>query len=251
MVILPDLYTGNKKVMDKRRRILVGSADDVNREFFEIMFDKLGFDVELASNGEEVLDIIQGARPDIMILDSEMPYISGFEVTKIIKKDEEYSEFSDIPVIMLSEMDNPADVIEGFNIGVEDYIRKPFSFAVVYARLKSALKNRELAGKRVHKDEFYEVIKTLNNTLGFLKQHIEGPVINLNKAVADFEKDGAADTENFISAVRENVKQMTAAVQSISDEIDEIEKTKDEMQDLALDISALEEKFKNYLTEAK
>ena len=237
--------------MDKRRRILVGSADEVNREFFEIMFDKLGFDVDLASNGEEVLDIIQGARPDIMILDSVMPYISGFEVTKIIKKDAEYAEFSDIPVIMLSEMDNPEDVIEGFNIGVEDYIRKPFSFAVVYARLKSALRNRDLAGKRVHKDEVYEVIKTLNNTLAFLKQHIEVPVKNLNRAVADFEKDGEKGTESFIFAVRENTKQMTAAVKSISDEIREFEKTKDEMQDLAFDISVLEEKFKNHLTEAK
>ena len=135
--------------MNKRRKILVGTHDEVTSEFFEIMFNKLGFDVELASNGEEVLDITQNERPDIMILDSEMPYMSGFEVTKLIKKDTEYSEFSDIPILMLSEMDNPEDVIEGFNLGVEDYIRKPFSFAVVYARLKSALRNRELAGKKI------------------------------------------------------------------------------------------------------
>ena len=207
------------------------------------MFDKLGFDVDLASNGEEVLDIIQGERPDIMILDSDMPYMSGFEVTKLIKKDEEYSEFSDIPVIMLSEMDNPEDIIEGFNIGVEDYIRKPFSFAVVYARLKSALRNRELAGRKFHKDEVSEVLKTLNNTLDFLKQHIDIPVQNLNNAVSDFEKRGNNATGDLVSAVRDNAKQMSAAVVSISDEINELEKTKDEMQDLAFDISVLEKKI--------
>ena len=215
------------------------------------MFDKLGFDVDLASNGEEVLDIIQGERPDIMILDSEMPYMSGFEVTKLIKKDEEYSEFSDIPVIMLSEMDNPEDIIEGFNIGVEDYIRKPFSFAVVYARLKSALRNRELAGRKFHKDEVSEVLKTLNNTLDFLKQHIDIPVQNLNNALSDFEKRGNNATGDLISAVRDNAKQMSAAVVSLSDEINELEKTKDEMQDLAFDISVLEKKYKSHLAEAK
>ena len=237
--------------MDKKRRILVGSADEVNREFFEIMFDKLGFDVDLASNGEEVLDIIQRERPDIMILDSEMPYMSGFEVTKLIKKDTEFSGLSDIPVIMLSEMDNPEDVIEGFNIGVEDYIRKPFSFAVVYARLKSALRNRELAGRKFHKDEIDEVLKTLNNTLDFLKKHIDIPVQNLNRAVSDFEEKGNASTDNLVSAVRDNTRQMAAAVVSISDEIHELEKTKDEMQDLAFDISVLEKKYKSHLAEAK
>ena len=237
--------------MDKRRRILVGTHDEVNREFFEIMFDKLGFDVELASNGEEVLDIIQSERPDIMILDSEMPYMSGFEVIKLIKKDSEYSEYSDIPILMLSEMDNPEDVIEGFNLGIEDYIRKPFSFAVIYARLKSALRNRELAGKKFHKDEILEVLKTLNKTMDFLNQHIEQPIEKLNSAVSDFENNGFADTENFISVIRDNIKQMTAAVESISEEIKELEKTKDVMQDLDFDISVLEEKYKSHLAEAK
>ncbi len=237
--------------MNKRRKILVGTHDEVTSEFFEIMFNKLGFDVELASNGEEVLDITQNERPDIMILDSEMPYMSGFEVTKLIKKDTEYSEFSDIPILMLSEMDNPEDVIEGFNLGVEDYIRKPFSFAVVYARLKSALRNRELAGKKYHKDEIIEVLKTLNKTMEFLNQHIEQPIKKLNSAVSDFENNGFADTEKFISVIRDNTRQMTAVVKSISDEIKELDKTKDEMTDLDIDLSVLEEKYKSHLAEAK
>ncbi len=237
--------------MDERRKILVGSSDEVNREFFEIMFDKLGFDVVLASNGEEVLYVIQKERPDIMILESSMPYISGLEVTKLIKKDAEYSEFSDIPVIMLSEMDNPEDVIEGFNIGVEDYIRKPFSFAVVYARLKSALRNRDLASRKFHKDEVIKVIQTLNNTLNFLKQHIEAPVKKLNVMVDEVEKNGCDNKEEFLDVLRDNTIQMLAAVDSISDEITELEKTKDKMENLAFDISALEEKYKSHLAEAK
>ncbi len=237
--------------MDKRRKILVGSSDEVNKEFFEIMFDKLGFDVDLASSGEEILDIIQNKRPDIMILDNEMNYLSGFEVTKIIKRDEEYAEFSDIPVLMLSEMDSPEDVIEGFNIGVEDYIRKPFSFAVVYARCKSALRNRELAGRKFHKEEVKDVVKTLNKTLDFLKQHIEAPVRVLNNIASDIEENGFDPKKDFISVIKTNTRQMTAAIESISEEISELEKTKDEMQDLVFDISALEEKYKNHLTNAK
>ncbi len=245
------MYDKDRFIMEKRRRILVASSDEVNREFFEIMFDKLGFDVELASNGEAVLDIIQADRPDIMILDSDMPYMSGFEVTKLIKKDTEYAEFSDIPVIMLSDMDNPEDVIEGFNIGVEDFIRKPFSFAVVYARLKSALRNRDLASRKFHKDEVLKVLDSLNNTLDFLRQHIEVPVVNLNSVITEIENNGCDNKEDFLSVIRDNTKQMTAAIESISEEISELEKTKDKMQDLEFDISDLEEKYKSHLAEAK
>lgn len=237
--------------MDKRRRILVASSDEVNREFFEIMFDKLGFDVNLASNGEEVLDVIQNERPDIIILDSVMPLISGLEVTRLIKKDEEYSEFSDIPIIMLSEMDNPEDVIEGFNLGVEDYLRKPFSFSVVYARLKSALRNRELTNRKFHRDEVIEVIKTLNNTMEFLKEHIESPLNELNAALSDFEKRENRNPEEFTAVIRDKALQMTAAVDSITEEIAELERKKDLMLDLDFDISILEEKYKNHLAEAK
>jgi DNA-binding response OmpR family regulator len=236
--------------MDKRRRILVASSDEINREFFEIMFDKLGFDVVLASNGEEALDIIQESRPDIMILDSEMPEMSGWEVTKTIKKDSEYSEFSDIPIIMLSEMDNPEDIIEGFDIGVEDYIRKPFSFAVVYARLKSALRNRDLMSRRLHKDEVMSVIKSLNNTMSFLREHLEKPLDELNNAVVDFEKGKNKTLDEFSLLIKDKTSRMTAAVESISDEIAELEKTKDEMQSLYFDISVLEENYKSHLAEA-
>ena len=237
--------------MDKKRRILIASSDEVNREFFEIMFENLGFDVNLSLDGEDVFNILRKERPDIMILDSIMPVMTGWEVTKHIKKDPKFAEFSDIPIIMLSELDNPQDIVEGFDLGVEDYIRKPFSFAVVFARVKAALRNRELMCRKLHGDEVISVIKTLNNTMEFLREHLELPIKELDSAVDECELADFKDKKIYTSIIKEKTKQMKAAIESISDEITELEKTKDEMQSLFFDLSALEEKYRIHMAEVK
>ena len=117
--------------------------------------------------------------------------------------------------------------------------------------LNQLLETENLPVRKYHKDEIIEVLKTLNKTMEFLNQHIEQPIKKLNSAVSDFENNGFADTEKFISVIRDNTRQMTAVVKSISDEIKELDKTKDEMTDLDIDLSVLEEKYKSHLAEAK
>jgi len=57
-----------------------------------------------------------------------MPKMSGWEVTKTIKNDPEYGQFKDVPIIMFSAMDDVKDKVEGFELGVDDYITKPYNF---------------------------------------------------------------------------------------------------------------------------
>ncbi|HKL86440.1 MAG TPA: response regulator [Treponemataceae bacterium] len=130
--------------METRKKILIVDDEQINVEFFDLMLSKLGFIVEKASNGWECLEKVKEFHPDLIMLDNIMPKMSGWEVTRILKKDPEYAQWHDIPIVMFSAMDDVKDKIEGFELGVDDYITKPFNFSEVLARIRSVLRNHEL-----------------------------------------------------------------------------------------------------------
>ncbi len=130
--------------MNSRKKILIVDDEQINLEFFDVMLSKLGFVIEKAENGIEALNTVKSFSPDLIILDNIMPKMSGWEVTKTLKNSSEYSQYSDIPIIMFSAMDDVKDKVEGFELGVDDYITKPYNFSEVLARIRAVLRNREL-----------------------------------------------------------------------------------------------------------
>ena len=130
--------------MEEKTKILIVDDESINLDFFNVMFTKLGFSVAMAEDGEEALEKVKSFKPDLIILDNIMPKLSGWKVTKILKNHQDYEEFRDVPVMMFSAMDDVKDKIEGFELGIEDYITKPFNFSEVLARVRAVLRNREL-----------------------------------------------------------------------------------------------------------
>ncbi|HAP43941.1 MAG TPA: response regulator, partial [Spirochaetaceae bacterium] len=106
--------------MDTKKRILIVDDEQINLEFFDVMLSKLGFDIHLAENGHEALEAVRRLNPDLIILDNIMPRLTGWEVTKILKNDPEYSQFADIPIIMFSALDDVRDKVEGLELGADD-----------------------------------------------------------------------------------------------------------------------------------
>jgi DNA-binding response OmpR family regulator len=123
------------------KRILVADDETINLEFFEVMLSKLGFIVEKAHDGIEALEKIKRFNPDLIMVDNIMPRMSGWELTKSLKANEAYK---DIPIIMFSAIDDIKDKVESFELGVEDYIAKPFNFSEVLARIRVVFRNQEL-----------------------------------------------------------------------------------------------------------
>jgi len=89
-----------------------------------------------AKNGAEALRLVEEQRPDLILLDIMMPEMTGLEVCQRLKAQ---SEFSGIPVIFVTALDDDADEAQGFDIGAVDYITKPVSPAVVKARVRTHL----------------------------------------------------------------------------------------------------------------
>lgn len=94
-----------------------------------------GFEVSMESDGADVISSFEKNQPDICILDVMLPNRSGFELAEDIRKLND-----DIPIIFLTAKTQSEDVVRGFSIGGNDYIRKPFSMEELFVRIENALR---------------------------------------------------------------------------------------------------------------
>jgi DNA-binding response OmpR family regulator len=126
-----------------------------------------GFDVIMESDGADVVRIFEDEQPDICILDVMLPNKSGFEIAEEIRKLND-----DVPIIFLTAKTQTDDVVQGFKIGANDYIRKPFSMEELIVRIENAL--------RVRKDEPI-ILSGDSIPLGKYQFHINKQVLAIGK----------------------------------------------------------------------
>lgn len=120
-------------------RILVAEDEDKLREIVLKYLKKEGYEGFGAANGEEALNLWAEKQPDCIILDVMMPIMDGFEVL------EEIRETDNVPVIMLTARREENDKIQGFEVGADDYVTKPFSPRELMVRIKALLKRSGVA----------------------------------------------------------------------------------------------------------
>ncbi|MEM0915501.1 MAG: response regulator, partial [Planctomycetota bacterium] len=99
-----------------------------------------GFSVQTAATGEEALRAVREDVPQLMLLDLMLPGIDGLEVCRAIKTHEQTAS---LPVIMLTARGEEADIVQGLELGADDYITKPFSPRVLMARVRAVLRRAE------------------------------------------------------------------------------------------------------------
>ena len=118
-------------------KVLIVEDEDAIAEIERDDLELSGFDVTLASDGKEGLDIALKEDFDIIILDIMLPGMDGFDICKEIRKEK------DIPIIMVSAKKEDIDKIRGLGIGADDYMTKPFSPSELVARVKAHLARYE------------------------------------------------------------------------------------------------------------
>jgi DNA-binding response OmpR family regulator len=117
------------------QRILIVDDDPDIRRLVKTKLDNAGFDVLTAGSGQEGLDVIgQFGLPHLAIVDLTMPGMNGFEFCKSVQ------QFSDLPVVMLTAVDEEDTIIQGIEHYAEDYITKPFSPRELVARVQRVLR---------------------------------------------------------------------------------------------------------------
>jgi two-component system, OmpR family, phosphate regulon response regulator PhoB len=106
-------------------------------ELLRYNFEKEGFRVSTATDGEAALVSIAESKPDLVILDWMLPHVSGLEVCRQLRRK---AETRDLPIIMLTARGEEADRVRGLEVGADDYVAKPFSPSELIARVRAVLR---------------------------------------------------------------------------------------------------------------
>jgi DNA-binding response OmpR family regulator len=119
-----------------------------------------GFDVVLENNGAHALKKFEESSPDICILDIMLPNKDGFEIADAIRE-----KNTKVPIIFLSAKSGVSDVVNGFKLGANDYIRKPFSMEELIARIDNVLKNKSASKEGVEEIQIGQYLFNIKRQL--------------------------------------------------------------------------------------
>ncbi len=124
--------------------VLVVDDNQENLELLQAYLEDIECETISARDGLQALDIISGNAPDLILLDVMMPKMSGFEVCKRLKSD---PKTSDIPVIMVTALNEFGDIERGIDSGTDDFISKPVNKLELLTRVRTMLKLKHLSDK--------------------------------------------------------------------------------------------------------
>ncbi len=127
--------------MKDKARILIVDDEPFNIDYLEQELEEAGYFTSRAANGQEALDKVRSAPPDVILLDIMMPVMDGFQMLSRLKADEATRA---IPVIVISASNSLESVVRGIQLGAEDYLPKPFEPVLLHARLGSCLEKKRL-----------------------------------------------------------------------------------------------------------
>jgi DNA-binding response OmpR family regulator len=115
-------------------------------------FEFKGYRVLTAANGEEGLNLALNEKPDLILLDIMLPKINGYEVCRLIRK-----ENLTMPIIMLTAKGEESDIVLGLNLGADDYVTKPFSIKELLARAAAFLRRSKQTEQDVYEFADYQL----------------------------------------------------------------------------------------------
>ena len=151
-------------------KIMVVDDDSNICELLRLYLEKEDFDVCIASNGAQALELFDQEKPDLMLLDIMMPVLDGWQVCREIRKK------SSCPIIMLTAKGEVFDKVLGLELGADDYVVKPFEAKEVVARVKAVLRrsgNAQQKTRIVQYDNLY--INMENYELRVFGKQIDTP----------------------------------------------------------------------------
>ena len=130
--------------MDEKTVLVIEDEEDIQQLVaFNLM--KEGFRVRCTESGEKGLRLADDLLPDLLLLDIMLPGMNGLAVLQQMK---ERTKLAKIPVIMLSAKGEEQDIVNGLNLGADDYVPKPFSPKVLLARIRSVLRRKSESDSR-------------------------------------------------------------------------------------------------------
>jgi DNA-binding response OmpR family regulator len=149
---------------------------------------------------------------------------------------------------MFSAMDEVKDKIHGLELGVDDYITKPFNFSEVLARIRAVLRNHELAGQVARRERRIALVESLNNSLIFFTQHIRKPISDLIEAAEKLDVSQGTQADELATLVKREGAEILVTLQGLEDEIEELQSKGNKLKKGDLSLDELEKKLQKHMS---
>ena len=121
-----------------KKEILIAEDEPNIASFAKMYLEAAGFRVEVAERGDDALGRIEAERPDLLLLDLNLPGVDGFEVTRRIRQGG-----GGMPILMLTARDDAVDKVVGLELGADDYVTKPFDPRELVARVRAVMRRTD------------------------------------------------------------------------------------------------------------
>ncbi|MBQ9706541.1 MAG: response regulator transcription factor [Clostridia bacterium] len=122
--------------------VLVVEDDKNTRKLLSAILSNNGYNVLTATDGEDALSVLEHSHVDLMVIDVMMPKMDGYELTATLR-----DAGSQIPMLMLSAKQQVADIKQGFLVGIDDYLTKPFDFEELLLRIKALMRRSKIVNE--------------------------------------------------------------------------------------------------------
>ena len=132
---------------DEQPFILIAEDEPNIASFAKMYLEAAGFRVDVAERGDTALEKIEADKPDLLLLDLNLPGVDGFEVTRRIRQGGGL-----MPILMLTARDEPVDKVVGLELGADDYVTKPFDPRELVARVRAVLRRSDGQADQVDPD---------------------------------------------------------------------------------------------------
>lgn len=185
-------------------KILIVEDDKKLREELKIFIEKHGYNVEMLEKFDNTIEDSLNIKPDLILLDINLPYVDGEYICKEIRK------VSNVPIIIVTSRDNELDELLSINNGADQYVTKPYNIQILLAKIERLLKrsyNSNVGQDKIHCGNFIlniskSTIEKENNSLELTKNELKilyFLVLNKEKIVSRNEiMDYLWDSESFV-----------------------------------------------------
>lgn len=190
------------------KKILIIEDSVPNLELLRFALSKKKFEVFAFDNGKEGLENLDKIKPDILLLDIELPDSNGLDICKTIKSMPEYLT---LPIIFISGLNDSQTMLRGFEIGAADYIVKPLKLPEVIARIRTNLKIAHLLStEKQYNLALKSANAEINKLLGVATHDLRNPLVSI-RGLTEFLQDGS------LGPINEQQKELLQTIHDASD----------------------------------
>ncbi len=187
--VVSELVSGDNSVVDqidlnKKYTLLIVDDNAANQVVLKGMLSKLGYNVIVADDGQEAVDMFRAEQPDMILMDVMMPVMDGYEATKIIRSEQ---QSTNLPIFFLTAITDEHALVKCVEVGGDDVISKPYSPIILKAKVEASLRNSDV----------YKKLQVQNSALHIREQEVAADLDIAERILSKITREEAFDVKNI------------------------------------------------------